>query len=778
MTRAVIHIAHRALLAGLVVCAGLAFGLSPSAQAQAAVTEAVSGALPGAALRQALRDAGPGRPLRGATINGDALVAVIREAEHPIHIDGATIVGGLVWPTAGPVPVEIKITDSTIQPSAITRRLTAGTAISARGVTFQAPVDFTGTTFLGPADFGQARFQKKTAFRNVRAVEGLRFDGAEFDGHAGFQGLQAEGALGFAKARFADRASFSKAVLAGADFRETQFAASANFGGVTFGAAARFTGARFEGTARFDRASFAEAQIFDNHFIGRATFTDTTFAGNAVFRAGDAQTKAQFGGGATFFRTHIDGYAEFNHLSIPGALAIIEATIDGGLQMAFTTMNGSFALTRGVIGGPSNFDRSTFNGAASFDATAFHAETTVRAARFAASAVFQGACFADTLALQNSDLGAYADFRGATINRLDLLSHREPTLLQSRLDLRGAAIAEAAFEDVIFQGPVDLSDARVGGVVPACGDTAGTPPERPGLHLRFVTFEDAVSAQRATFSGHVAMFGTKFAEGVDFTNAVFPTLGGGDDASFSLAYSDFGDLRLRWDQLPDPWYWRPAAVSPNRPAGASDAGEPVSSTLATLEGLFRARQLLADANAATYARKRIALREARAGGWTADRLQQEIEWLLWGVTCGYGTKIGWIIGWALLLNLVFTLIYWRWARIDRRPHPAVTHEFSFRLRLLDLPGHYGIAADTDAERGVPSDGPRQRHKLVDALRVSSVILFKVGYRDTSVSGAVGPVGMGTVVAVEWVIGFVVLAAFTVTLSNTQPLINRLVSGVL
>ena len=113
------------------------------------------------------------------------------------------------------------------------------------------------------------------------------------------------------------------------------------------------------------------------------------------------------------------------------------------------------------------------------------------------------------------------------------------------------------------------------------------------------------------------------------------------------------------------------------------------------------------------------------------------------------------------------------ARIERTPYPKTAEgDFSFRLRLLDFPRHF-IDGDAQARRL-----PKRLRKLIDAVRVSSVILFKVGYRDTIVSGRVAGLRVAHLVTLEWILGFLVLAAFTVTLSKTQPLINRLVSGVL
>lgn len=132
---------------------------------------------------------------------------------------------------------------------------------------------------------------------------------------------------------------------------------------------------------------------------------------------------------------------------------------------------------------------------------------------------------------------------------------------------------------------------------------------------------------------------------MDFTNTRFPDVKEAGTSSFALGFSDLGDVRLRWHQLPDPLGWNQVAVAasaePGQNFGLTNNSEPVSRTLATLEGIFRERKQLADANAAAYHRERAELREAREKGWNVDRLGKGVEWLLWGVICGYGTKIWW-----------------------------------------------------------------------------------------------------------------------------------------
>ena len=88
------------------------------------------------------------------------------------------------------------------------------------------------------------------------------------------------------------------------------------------------------------------------------------------------------------------------------------------------------------------------------------------------------------------------------------------------------------------------------------------------------------------------------------------------------------------------------------------------------------------------------------------------------------------------------------------------------------PGSSRVACD-------PDQNPRQEYtnKFLKALRFSTVVLFKVGPRDTVISGKIGRLGLKKVVTVEWLLGLLLLAALTVTLANTQPLVNKLITGV-
>lgn len=254
---------------------------------------------------------------------------------------------------------------------------------------------------------------------------------------------------------------------------------------------------------------------------------------------------------------------------------------------------------------------------ASFRSATFGDEVSFDSASFGESADFQGTAFGDLLTLTGADFGAYADFRDARIALLDLNSVHNPTILRSRLDLRGARIGEAHLQDVIFEADVDFSDATFG-LALSSDDEAPDDPASGTTIFRFATFEDDVSFARARFAGRLALENVKFQSTADFTDADFNGIAQDGAPSFALSYVDFGDLKLRWPQLPEPQYWVQSredvirgAIKASAPVGKP---EPISRTLAELEERFKAANRLEDANASYFERKLAELREARAGG--------------------------------------------------------------------------------------------------------------------------------------------------------------------
>jgi hypothetical protein len=320
----------------------------------------------------------------------------------------------------------------------------------------------------------------------------------------------------------------------------------------------------------------------------------------------------------------------------------------------------------------------------------------------------------------------------------------------------------------------------------ASAEVADGKEELGTTSLRFVTFEGNAYFLRTKFFGKIYFENVSFQKMADFTEARLPSR---DDESqvFLFSFVRFAELLLRWKQLPPTSQWIDFEdVAPGHPEDRGARVEPLSYVLRKFEASFRARNLLADANEAHLSAKLVELAEARRPEARRQqtvwkRLGIEAEWLFWGIPCGYGTRIWRILGGASVICLLFALVFAK-CDVRRRLFPENTSEFDLRLRLLDLPRQYLAGPLAAPAAGAPVEGASEAvaekgSRLVDALRFSAVLLFKIGYRDTIITGKMGPLDVKYLVIFEWTIGFYFLAAITVTLANTQPLINKLISGL-
>lgn len=363
-------------------------------------------------------------------------------------------------------------------------------------------------------------------------------------------------------------------------------------------------------------------------------------------------------------------------------------------------------------------------------------------------------------------------------------------------------ISASHFQDLVFASDVDFSDAVFGISIPESdearetADPGGTmsPGRGDGTTLfRYVTFEGGTYFVRTRFGGPLSLETVSFRGFSDWREAGFAA----EDEEgplLALSYVNFSETNLRWKQLPPIRRWTTGAErlrsflelraerlrhllerSPQAPENGGELEEtrhplqPRSQVLQDLETIFRRQNHLEDANQAHYHLKRAGLKEARQHQTWVDRWPLELEWAGWGLSSGYGTRLSWIIGWCLLFVLGFALIFTAFGVIHRQQAPESDHDFSLRLRLLELPRSY--LQDTRAHEPV---NPRLE-KFINALRLSAVIFFKVGYRDTRISGRGGGSLLGWIVALEWLIGFFLIGILLVTLTNTQPVLHSLLS---
>jgi uncharacterized protein YjbI with pentapeptide repeats len=394
------------------------------------------------------------------------------------------------------------------------------------------------------------------------------------------------------------------------------------------------------------------------------------------------------------------------------------------------------------------FSRAVFQGEAVFMGADFREKADFFRSEFARFAYFEGAHFRKTLDVSLSKFKEYADFRNTSVRLFNFNNDASPTVLEGRVDFRRAKISEAHFQDIVFEKNADFSEAQFGILL-----DEGEKAEDFKSVFKFITFESDVYFFKTRFSGYTKIQVVNFNKTANFRDAEFivrENIG----RQFSFSYLNFDHLMITWKQFPDLKYWQNEPETEEKP-------EPLSEVLKGIEANFRKQNQLDDANKACYYRKETELKEAEDRG-----VYWALEWF-WGISCGYGTDIWRILGWSALFDFIFTLIYCAGNLNKETQPPAAGPDFEFKQRLFDLPGVFLSTANF----------PRKDIKFFDALRFSTVILFKVGTRRITVSGKFMGIRYGYIVWFEWILGFVLLAAIVETLSNTLPMINRLISGI-
>ena len=509
--------------------------------------------------------------------------------------------------------------------------------------------------------------------------------------------------------------------------------------------------------------------------------SQTFFSGDADF------SYATFSERADFSYATFSGDADFSSAKFSGRATVSSGTIREGAEFASATFSGRAGFSHATFSGGITFFNATFSGDADFSSAIFSGDADFSMASFIKLAYFKRSRFLGSLLFSNVDFREYADLRNTQIRRLDCNSVDSPTIIKGRLDFRNAIISEAHIQDFIFEKSVYFSDSRFGVLVEeekkeGVSNTDKKPDKRNlivksslATLFRFVTFESYADFKRTKFLGNTAFENVNFIQDVNFTDADFKTGKDGSKQKFSLSYLNFKNLFIKWDQLPNIRCW--ATDSSGRIKSFVEIKEEqkklelLSHVFKDLEANFRTINQLSDANQAYYHRKKAELKETKKGDDFWLTTQREAEWIFWGIPCGYGTKIYWITGWSALITLLFAVIYSIKGELNRRPHPETKQEFNFKQRLFDFPKEY---CSKNSMLEVKKHSAR---KFINALRFSAVILFKVGYRDTTISGKILGIDYTYIVWLEWALGYYILGALVVTLSNTLPIVNRLITGV-
>jgi len=623
-------------------------------------------------------------------------------------------------------------------------------------VLFKHDANFVDSEFTGTVFFNNARFSKLANFSNT-----------EFKSSSSqFKNVQFAGSTLFSKARFHGSAIFSKSMFTGdqlvfqesvfldsiyfvnasiqsqeINFHEIVVHGTSNFQGVQFQGDIIFSETRFLQKADFSSAKFYfDADLFNVSYQDHAIFSETCFMKEAEF------SKNIFNANADFSGIRFQQLVDFSGSSFRGNADFSKSIFQ------------SESLIKNVI----------FHKESNFFEAVFHDKIDFFESTFMHLAYFKSSQFYNTLKIKNVRFNGYVDFRNCLVNQLDMYSQKSPTIIKDRVDFRNAWIGSAHFQDVVFENDVDFS-----GVIFGDKDSH----EKSAVIFRFVTIKSDMNFIRAVFSCCLSMEMITAKGFINFRDVDFNRTD-----RIMLSYLNISQIYIEWNQIPGIEKW--VCEQKDRIFSFADKQffnqhrivdlsiEPISEVLQMFENIFQNR--LADKNDVIYLKKCIELNEVRQSGIMAfKRLQLELEWFFWGMFTGYGTQIWWISGWCIFFHVFFTFIYWWKGTLSRTnvPNDGI-YDHTFKQRLFDLPQLFLTDKKPVQMKRVHLD------RLINAGRFSYVILFKIGYRDTTISGKFFGVDYAVIVWIEWLLGFFLLSCLAVTLSNTMPLVNRLISGVL
>lgn len=672
---------------------------------------------------------------------------------------------------------------------------------------FEGDVNFHAATFLTldrsilsyiPLYYNLRPFPGRPyGFDRARFAVGASYEGAYFRSEAGFRSTAFAGQVRWDQAEFADGADFNMTRFGDvANFSKTRFAGTARFASATFEAEPVFEETRFEGPAGFTDANFKA-----NVGFSTATFSDTvdfsavsfhsnaSFVGN-VFPRGAVFERGVFDGVTLLPGAAFEGEANFRHTQFNRRIELNDARFRAGADFFDTEFQSEISAGLAEFAGETTFAGALFRDAVFFDLAVFKGPVNLSNTHFMRPLYLRGATFEDSLRIENLLLDDYGDFRGASIATLHFDSSPRPSFVAGRMDFRSAHIGTVCLSDVTFLSQVDFSDATIGergSTSPKpdllCGritevavlrdleagiEDPGAPELSAAVDFVSVTFAEDVSFLRTRFKDSVKFEQVRANKLADFTGATFRDVG-----SFTLSFSSLRNLKLSWRQLPEVTTWRRIQIM-----------QPLSEVFSELEGQFRGLGQLDDANAARYHAKRSRLEALRhsvfADDWRAWRspvftewVAAEAEWWVWGLLSGYGTKLWWCLGWAAVFVLLFAVAFALSGSLLQYIGPSAGEyrEWSaFKQRVFAFPGDFCWSGEPAGQVQEPGS------KLRAGLQLSGVILLKAGPRDVLLwtRGQRWPLHL---LRLEWTLGYYLVAVLVYTLSETWPLLNRLLAGI-
>lgn len=555
---------------------------------------------------------------------------------------------------------------------------------------------------------------------------------------------------------------------------------SINAAGALFYDEVEFTGTIFNGIADFRLATFSgESRIL----LGAH---DTLGGGPVLYKAiwhRDNNGNQSFvtSDGEIFRDATFRGKAYFMGAIFSEGVGFYNATFDVAADFSLVTFRGGVDFNNATFRGEADFRCATFTGETHFQKTTFNKLVSFRGKRLYHTP--KETRFDDILFIESAVFKEYADFRDTHIRRLNY-KNTIPGIVEGSIDFRNATISEAYFQDIIFEKDIDFSDVKFS--IPL---EKGKQMGKLATVFRYVTFESDANFIRAEFHSDTVFERIKFKRDANFTDIAFKDFKRGDTKRFSLSYLTFKHLLLSMDDLPDIQHWvredkdRIQSFADVKNNKANKTGEenlqPLTNVLNNLEDVFHSQNNLYDTNKAYYYRKLMELEDIRLMRHVDTsrnktfwrRVWREVQWCFWGVQCGYATSLVKILSWCGGFYLFFVILYSTGGKLTKTHQKE---EDEFKLRLFVLPRKYFSKSNESKGK---EDHEKGWGKFIGALKLSMVIFFKIGYLDAKISGKLLRIDAKWFVRAEWVIGYYLLAALVVTLSNTVPIVHRLISGI-
>ena len=623
------------------------------------------------------------------------------------------------------------------------------------GATFGDQAIFNEATFIDTADFDKVTFGNEANFINSWYLKKISFANAEFGYPADFIDAHFWSGLDFSSAKFHNEAAFNNTVYNGA----------VKFEKSIFGKAVYFHSAKFQGK---ENVSLKNAKINGKADFRLAEFSGEVYFRSVVFNDDVSFEETTFMQMASFLKATFEKKVNFSTASFGDLAYFNDASIGGETEFHVAEFKGEAYFAGAVFAQNVYFTQAIFN-------KAVHAED----AQFKKLASFRDAQFQGGLDLDRTLFYGYADFRRTKIEFLDFMNETNPSVINAHIDFRAAEIAKAKFQDIIFLKDVNFSNARFGkplrsgssdnskpeSAVKESAEQSLTQQEKPVTTFNSVTFNSNASLFGTKFYGTTELVNVKFVKDAIFTNARFQSALEHKQPSLILSHVSFGNLIINWDQLPN----LKIRASEN---GKEAAAEPLSQIFKNLEVQFRSRKQLRDANNAYYQMKIAELAEARTKPNVQRRIWLEIEWIFWGICCGYGTKLSSTLLTFFLTCLFFTLIYYASGKFKKNISSGDKDESAFKLKGFVSPKLYLTRSPSKKKT---SKELEEKTKFAYAALLSLAVLFKLQYKQTTISGKLGKIDLKNIVIVEWAVGYLLYIALIFTLKNTSPLFSAIVA---